>query len=115
MGYVEMDTIIMDKKDYDYWQNNGGVYLKFDYYDAGKNYRLYDFDELNEGYKLIQEHYDSEDEYIDAAYESAHFLYNEGYYLFDDPLEEDDDYATPVWSTTAIGDKVVVSRAYLWS
>ena len=115
MGYVEMDTIIMDKKDYDYWQNNGNVYLKFNFYGVGKNYRLYDFDDLNEGYKLIQEHYNSEDEYIDAAYESAHFLYNEGYYRFDEPLEADDDYATPVWNTTVIGDKVVVSRAYLWS
>jgi hypothetical protein len=111
--YVEMDTIVMDKKDYDYWQNNGGVYLQFDYTQR-KHYVLYDFDELNEGYKLIQEHYNSEDEYKDALYECNEFLYYEGYYLFEDDFEGEDD-SMPVWSATAIGDKVVVSRAYLWS
>ena len=73
--YVEMDTIVMDKADYAYWQNNSNVYLKFNFYGIGKNYLLYDFDELNEGYKLIQEHYNSEDEYLDALDKCKKFLY----------------------------------------
>ena len=113
MAWVEMQTIVMDKSDYNYWKNNSNVYLQFEPY-GRKNYELYTFTELNEEYKLIQEHYNSEDEYLDALYECKEFLYYEGYYLFEDDFEgEDDDL--PVWNATAVGDKVVVSRAYLWS
>ena len=29
MGYIDMDTIIMDKSDYDYWKNNGNDFSIF--------------------------------------------------------------------------------------
>lgn len=112
MGYVDMDTITMDKRDYNYWKNNGDVYLQFDFTQKD-GYRLYTYEELVERYNLRTK-FLNEDDFIDTTAEQDTFLYNEGYYLFDDRLEEDDD-ETPIWSTTAIGDKVVVSRAYLWS
>lgn len=111
--HIEMDTITMSKAEFDYWKTSNSVYLKFDYTQR-KHYVLYDFNELNEGYKLIQEHYNSQDEYQEAIWESDRFLHDEGFYLYDDDCEENDDVNIPTWSYTTVGEYVVVTRAYLW-
>ena len=111
--YIEMDTIIMPVKEFEYWRRNGDCYLEFDYLKP-KRYVLHNFTELNERFNLIKEHYDNEDEYQEAVYDCDRFLYNEGYYTYMDDLGENDDYTVPAWSYNRVGDEVVVTRAYLW-
>ena len=88
--YIEMTTIKMSLQDFEYWRNHGDCYLEFDYINSKHYYRLHSFKELNERYDLIREHYDTEDEYLEAVYNCDRFLYNEGYYTYDDDYGEND-------------------------